>query len=123
MLTGRPVAADEVRRRLNPALGSRRLHLVALQMEIGAADCGLVCGPVSHGGAPLVLDVRRVTALERAPVPPEERAGPSVEVGTGRIDGVWWYVLEPEGTRLVPVDEVASAPEVLAQLLAEEGGR
>ncbi|WP_433466825.1 hypothetical protein [Spirillospora sp. CA-128828] len=96
--------------RLNHAMGARRLHLAALDAVIGRSEEPLSCGLVSREGGPPVLLV--VSGADRAR---------SVHVGCERVGGVWWFVRADSGEGIVPVDEVESAPAVLAGMVA--GGK
>lgn len=98
---GRPVG------RLNHAVGARRLHLAALDAVIVRGGEPLSCGLASQAGRPPLLLV--VSGADRAR---------SVPVGCERLGGVWWFVRADSGERVAPVDDVESAPAVLAGMLA-----
>ncbi|SEG31209.1 hypothetical protein SAMN04489712_104345 [Thermomonospora echinospora] len=99
-----------ISRHLNAAFGSRRLHLAALDAAIVADPHGLACGVVSGEGSTPVLKIIR-----------EDRPGLSVDVGCDRVAGRWWFLVEPGGEGVTPVDEVERAPEVLARILGRDG--
>jgi hypothetical protein len=105
-------AANSARVRVDSAFGARRLHLAALDAAIVADPHGLACGVVRRGQA---LPVLRVIC--------EARPGRSVEVGSNRVAGRWWFQVEPGGEGVTPVDDVEGAPLVLAEILARKAGR
>jgi hypothetical protein len=79
----------------------------------GAERAGL--GVVWHQQAAPVLNVIS-----------EDQPGRSVEVGCHRVGDRWWFVVEPGGEGVAPVDEVDRVPEVLVGILGrgdQEAGR
>ncbi|GAA2406253.1 hypothetical protein GCM10010191_12830 [Actinomadura vinacea] len=92
--------------RLSAALGTRRLDLATLKTAIVTGGQGLACGVVSRAGAAPALNVIQVCKPEH-----------SLDVGTDLVGGRMWFVLEPGGEGVVPVDEVEAAPAKLVGIL------
>jgi hypothetical protein len=93
-------------------LGERRLHLAALDAAIVADPHGLACGVVGGREALPVLKVVR-----------EGHPARSLDIGCAEVEGRWWFLVEPGGEGVTPVDEVERAPQVLAGILGRDGGR
>jgi hypothetical protein len=92
--------------RLSAAPGRRRLDLATLKTAIVTEGHGLACGVVPRPGAAPALNVFHLCKPEH-----------SINVGTDLVGGQMWFVLEPGGEGVVPVDEVEAAPAMLMRIL------